>query len=206
MHRVAGDREAGAGDVLLAQVGQRLLELPAPLRVAARDLLPRRAGLPDAQEPDPVEAHLRQAVQFGVRNVVQRGRPAQRPGQLRQPDAGVDLVERRIARVAMVVFVSRDRRFVVLDCSSPREALHGAPIASWSAVSPVTAVGSTADHQSLRRIAVDDSKTPTPALVGEHVPAGDVETHQPLRCRVPSARAARARSGTTPDVRAGPAR
>ena len=37
-----------------------------------------RAGLPDAQEPDPVEAHLGQAVQLGVGNVVQRRRPAQR--------------------------------------------------------------------------------------------------------------------------------
>ena len=70
----------GAGDVLLAQVGQRLLELPAPLRVAARDLLRRRPGLPDAQEPDPVEPHLGQAVQLGVRNVVQRGGAAQRRG------------------------------------------------------------------------------------------------------------------------------
>ena len=98
MHRVAGDREAGAGDVLLAQVRQRLLKFPAPLRIAARDLLRRQAGLPDAQEPDPVEPHLGQAVQLGVGNVVQRRRPAQRPGQLRQPDAGVDLVQRGIAR------------------------------------------------------------------------------------------------------------
>ena len=96
MHRVAGDGETGTGDVLFAQVRQRLLEFPAPLRVAARDLLPRRAGLPDAQEPDPVEAHLGQAVQLGVGNVVQRGRPAQGLGQLRQPDARVDLIQRRI--------------------------------------------------------------------------------------------------------------
>ena len=98
VHRVAGDREPGAGDVLLAQVRQRLLELPAPLGVGARDPLRGRPGLPDAQEPDPVETHLGQAVQLGVRNVVQRGRPAQGPGQLGQPDAGVDLVERGIER------------------------------------------------------------------------------------------------------------
>ena len=35
MHRVAGDGETGSGDVLFAQVRQRLLELPAPLGVAA---------------------------------------------------------------------------------------------------------------------------------------------------------------------------
>ena len=78
--RVAGDGETRAGDVLLAQVRQRLLEFAAPLRIAARDLLRRRAGLPDAQEPDPVEAHLGQAVQLGVGDVVQRGRPAQACG------------------------------------------------------------------------------------------------------------------------------
>ena len=41
----------------------------------ARDSLRRRAGLPDAQQPDPVEAHRGQAVQLGVRNVVE-GRAA----------------------------------------------------------------------------------------------------------------------------------
>ena len=97
MHGVAGDREAGAGDVLLAQVRQRLLELLPPLAIGARHPLPGRPGLPHAQEPDPVEPHLGQAVQLGVRHVVQRGRPAQRSGQLRQPDARVDLIERRIA-------------------------------------------------------------------------------------------------------------
>ena len=33
MHGVAGDREAGAGDVFLAQVRERLLELLAPLGI-----------------------------------------------------------------------------------------------------------------------------------------------------------------------------
>ena len=102
VHRVAGDGETGTGDVLLAQVGQRLLKFSAPLRVAARDPLPCRTGLPDAQEPDPVEAHLGQAVQLGVRNVVQRGRPAECLGQFRQPDAGVDLIQRGIARLVHV--------------------------------------------------------------------------------------------------------
>ena len=80
MDGVACDGEPGAGDVFLAQVRQRLLELLAPSGIAARDRLRRRAGLPDAQEPDPVEAHLGQAIQLGVRNVVQRRAPAQRRG------------------------------------------------------------------------------------------------------------------------------
>ena len=97
VHRVAGDRETGAGDVLLAQVRQRLLELAAPLGIRARDLLRRRAGLPDAEEPDPVETHLGQAIQLGVGNIIQRGGAAQLLGQFRQPDARVDLIEQRIA-------------------------------------------------------------------------------------------------------------
>ena len=94
MHGVAGDREAGSGDVLLAQVRQRLLELSAPLAIGARHPLPGRPGAPHAQEPDPVEPHPGRAVQLGVRQVIQRGPAAQRPGQLRQPDARIDLIER----------------------------------------------------------------------------------------------------------------
>ena len=60
MHGVTGDGEAGAGDVFFAQVRQGLLEFLSPLWIGARDLLRREAGLPDAQEPDPIEAHLRQ--------------------------------------------------------------------------------------------------------------------------------------------------
>ena len=54
------------------QVGQRLLEFAPPLGIAARDLLRARTGLPDAEEPDPVEAHLGQPIELGVGNVVER--------------------------------------------------------------------------------------------------------------------------------------
>jgi hypothetical protein len=96
MHGVTGDREAGAGDVLVAQVRQCLLELSAPLWIGARHALTRRSRAPDTQEPEPVEAHLADAIELGIRDVVQRGRPAQRPGQLGQPDARIDLIERRV--------------------------------------------------------------------------------------------------------------
>ena len=79
------------------QVGQCLLELPPPIGIAPRDPLPGLAGLPDAEEPDPVETHLGQAVQFGVRDIIQGRRPPQLAGQFRQPDARIDLIERRIA-------------------------------------------------------------------------------------------------------------
>ena len=64
MDGVARDGEPGAADVVVPEVRQRLLELAPPLRIRARDRLRRRAGLPHAQEPDPVEAQLGQAVQF----------------------------------------------------------------------------------------------------------------------------------------------
>ena len=45
----------------------------------------RRAGLPDAEEPDPVEALLGQVIQFGVGNVVQgRRRPRFRDNSVSQ--------------------------------------------------------------------------------------------------------------------------
>ena len=86
-------------------------KLAAPLRVGARDPLRRRAGLPDAQEPDPVEAQPRQPVELGVGHVVQGRAPAQRARQLGQPDAGVDLVQRRVAWIGHGRSSVRSRRF-----------------------------------------------------------------------------------------------
>jgi len=71
VNRVAGDGEARAGDVFFAQVRQCLFKFLAPLRSGARDSLPCLTRLPDTQKPDPVEAHLRKAIELGVRDVVQ---------------------------------------------------------------------------------------------------------------------------------------
>ena len=101
MHGVAGDGEPGAGDVLLAEVRQGLLELPPPLGVLARGPLPGQSRAPDAEQPDPVEPHGDDVVQLAVGNVVQRRGPAEDPGSLRQPDAGVDLVERWVRRCGL---------------------------------------------------------------------------------------------------------
>ena len=78
---------------------------------AARDRLRRRAGLPDAQEPDPVETQLGQAIQSasGMSSSVARRPSVAR--QFRQPDAGVDLVKRRIARIGHVRSSARSRLF-----------------------------------------------------------------------------------------------
>ena len=91
-----------------------------------------RAGLPDAQEPDPVEAHLGQTVQFGVRNIVQRGGAAQLCDEFGQPDARVDLVQRRIARSRSYSLAACC--LLAADCSltSPRPA---APVPRLEATS-----------------------------------------------------------------------
>jgi hypothetical protein len=75
MHRVAGDRKPGARDVLLAQVRQCFLELPSPFGVGARHPLAGRPRSPHTQEPDPVEPQPGHAVQLGVGDVIERGRP-----------------------------------------------------------------------------------------------------------------------------------
>ena len=82
----------GTGDILFPQVRKRFLKFLAPFGVGARHPLPCRSGLPNAQEPDPVKAPLRQAIQFGIGNVIQSRRPAQLPGEFRQPDTGIDLI------------------------------------------------------------------------------------------------------------------
>src|SRR5205823_5413377 len=66
--------------------------------------------LPDTQEPDPSEAPFCQAVQFGIRNVIQRCLPAQLLGQLREPDAGIDLIERRVTWCGHPSFLSLAQR------------------------------------------------------------------------------------------------
>jgi hypothetical protein len=98
MYGVAGDRESGAGDVVLAQVRQGLLEFPAPLRTAPRDCLARQSRLPNAQQPDPVETSLREAIELVVGNVIERRGPIERPRQRRKPDTRVDLIERGVTR------------------------------------------------------------------------------------------------------------
>ena len=76
MNRVAPDSEPGAGDVVVREIRQRIGEFAAPSGMRARNCLGRRAGLPHAQQPDPVEAQLGEAIQFGIRNIVERRAPA----------------------------------------------------------------------------------------------------------------------------------
>ena len=86
MHRVASENPDPAMSSS-RRSGKVCRKFLAPLRVAARDSLPGRTGLPDAQAPDPVKPTLRQAVQVGVRHVIQRGCPVQGTAQFCQPHA-----------------------------------------------------------------------------------------------------------------------
>ena len=72
MHGVAGDRESGAGDVFLA----RGRAVSPGTRGATRGLLREIccagiSGLPNAEQPNPVETHRGQAVEFGIGYVVE---------------------------------------------------------------------------------------------------------------------------------------
>jgi hypothetical protein len=68
---VVPDREAGAGDVFLAEIGEDAVVLVEPLGLAPRDAPGRLAGLPDPEEPDEVEPVRGQAVEVRVGDVVE---------------------------------------------------------------------------------------------------------------------------------------
>src|SRR5262249_55961726 len=90
--------EAGAPDVLLAEIRQRLQEFLSPPGIGARNPLRGGARPPYAEQPDPVEAHPGHAVQLRVRHVVEGGGPTESLAERGEPDPGVDLIERGIRR------------------------------------------------------------------------------------------------------------
>jgi hypothetical protein len=93
---VAGNRKTGSGDVVIAKVRERFAKFGEPFGVAARHALGGCAGLPDAQQPDPIEPKARDPIERLVGEIVQRRRPAEVLCELCQPDPGVDLIEGRI--------------------------------------------------------------------------------------------------------------
>ena len=66
--RVGGDGEAGAAYVVLVEIGQDSSELGSPFGLAPRDGAACGTCPPDAQQPNPVEALPREAVDRGVVN------------------------------------------------------------------------------------------------------------------------------------------
>ena len=83
-----------ATDVVIGEVGQCCLEFGSPGRRSARYRPPGRARLPDAHQPNPVEAPARDVVQHRTGNICQRDRPAPFPRQAVQPGPRVDLDKR----------------------------------------------------------------------------------------------------------------
>ena len=77
---VARDRKGRAADVGLGEIRERCLELFKPLRVAQGHLASGRAGLPEAQEPDVIEALGSHLVEKGIGNIGQSSRTPQRVG------------------------------------------------------------------------------------------------------------------------------
>ncbi len=98
MQGVARHREGRAADVGLGKTGERRREFLQPLGVAQRHLAARRAGLPQAQEPDIVEAQGGHLVEKGVGDIGQGGRTPQVFGKLPEPHPGIDLIQSRITR------------------------------------------------------------------------------------------------------------
>ncbi len=95
---VARDRKGRAADVGLGKIRQRCLKLLQPLRVTQGHLASGRAGLPEAQEPDVIEALGSHLVEKGIGDIGQGSRTPQRVGQLPEPHPGVYLVQGRIKR------------------------------------------------------------------------------------------------------------
>ena len=97
VHVVVLDREAGPGHVRIPEVGQDAVVLGQPLGVGCRHPACGLTRLPHAEEPDEVEAVVREPIELRIRHVVERRLPAERGTQFRQADARVDLEQRRIA-------------------------------------------------------------------------------------------------------------
>src|SRR6185369_17168979 len=89
--------ETRARNVIIRQITQRFVKFAAPIGVGARDFLGCWSGLPNAEEPNPIEAHFGEAIELGIGNIVECRNSAQLSRQLRQPNTGVDLIQRRIA-------------------------------------------------------------------------------------------------------------
>ncbi len=90
---VAGDGKGGTADVLLPEVGEQAPVLCEPPVVRAGDPAPRLPGFPDPHEVNPGKTAPCKSRDPGVREIVERDTAPRLPGEVPEPDAGVDLVE-----------------------------------------------------------------------------------------------------------------
>ncbi len=88
---VFGDRKAGAADILVDKVGQGLDQFRPQIRIGAIEFASGRSGLPYAQQPDPVEPRLCEAVEDRIVDLGERDASSGGARQTLEPDAGVDL-------------------------------------------------------------------------------------------------------------------
>jgi hypothetical protein len=95
MHDVLANRKRRAAHVGRPEIDERLTVLGLPLRPAPRYRAPGIARLPHAEEPHPLEAVGGDAVEVGVRDVVEARRSAERLTDLVEARASIDLIERR---------------------------------------------------------------------------------------------------------------
>ena len=95
---VGDDRERRAADVLGLEIGEHAPAFLDQLGGRAGDLPPRRPGLPDPQEPDPLESLAGDVVEKTILEIVERGGPPEGGPALLQHDARVELQQRRIPR------------------------------------------------------------------------------------------------------------
>ena len=86
------DSERGTADVDSCEVRKQFAILLLQLRMGPRDTQPHRAGLPDAQEPEPVKSQQGNLVKVLIRNIVECCGAAEDLPQFIESYARVDLV------------------------------------------------------------------------------------------------------------------
>src|SRR5262249_35710736 len=71
MRGVAGDGKGRTCDVVRLKIRKDLAEFCEPLRILTRNFPRCSSRLPHTKEPEPVEAHIGQTIEFRIRKVVQ---------------------------------------------------------------------------------------------------------------------------------------
>ena len=92
-HLVAPDGKAGPANIFGCEIRNQRRRLVHQPGIRPGQLRPDLTALPNAEQPHPLEAALRQLINSRLRHVGQRGGPAVPHSSLPQPHPGVDLIE-----------------------------------------------------------------------------------------------------------------